>query len=50
VLLARPEVVAGVSRAVAAAGGDPPDLFHLAAWLGGAVSGPAWAAHGVWMG
>lgn len=50
VLLARPEVVAGVSRAVAAAGGDPPDLFRLAAWLGGAVSGPAWAAHGVWMG
>jgi len=35
-LLERPEVVAGVRRAVAAAGGELPDPLHLAAWLGGA--------------
>ncbi|MFR0358916.1 aKG-HExxH-type peptide beta-hydroxylase [Streptomyces sediminimaris] len=41
ILLDRPEVVAGVCRAVAASGSGFPDPFHLAAWLGGAVSGPA---------
>ncbi|MFC7637552.1 MULTISPECIES: aKG-HExxH-type peptide beta-hydroxylase [Streptomyces] len=35
-LLDRPDVVAGVCRAVASARGEAPDPFLLAAWLGGA--------------
>ncbi|MFI9809275.1 HEXXH motif domain-containing protein [Streptomyces sp. NPDC052301] len=42
VVLDRPEAVAGVCRAVASAAGRFPDPFRVAAWLGGAVSGPAW--------
>ncbi|MEU9151430.1 HEXXH motif-containing putative peptide modification protein [Streptomyces sp. NPDC048417] len=37
-LLDRPEAVAGVRRAVAAAGGDVPAPAELAQWLGGAGS------------
>ncbi|MFE7271736.1 aKG-HExxH-type peptide beta-hydroxylase [Streptomyces sp. NPDC057623] len=45
-LLDRPEVVAGVRRTVATAAGSAPDPFRVAAWLAGAVTGPAWTMRG----